>query len=341
MLSQIVDIIMTILTCPNRLTLEYPDALFGLCRKALEADSNVTLVAHDLRFADPFGIALLGATFYMLQQRGQKVQVSGLSDAVSSYLLRMDVFSGVELIDCPTTSRARQNRSDKLMELTRLDQRSQIDRAANQIADALVGRMSDIDPNEPLDGMSGHNTADRITSPISYALAELLNNSLSHAQKKGHRNACVWIASQYYPSTGRLQLAVVDNGCGILETLREHKVLSGFQHKTDLRAILVALQPRISCNRDLGVFKDSVNQGVGLTTTARIAEHADGRLVIVSGAGFHDPLGCSRRLINSARWQGVAIALECQRDALLNVRYRELLPALEDTMQKVHLRFEE
>jgi len=331
---------MTALTCPAYLTVKTPDNLIGLCGAALATDDTVTLKAGALRFADPFGLAMLGATFYMLQQRGQTVQVAGLTDAVGSYLQRMDIFEGVELLDCTFPRGQRHDRRDALVELTRLDQRNQIDKAANQLAEALVGRMADIDPDEPYDEMTGMNSADRLTIPLSYTLSELLNNALSHARLKGHNDACVWVASQYYRKTGRLQLAVVDNGCGILETLREHSALRNLPRKTDLDAILVALRPRVSCNRDLGVFNDSVNQGIGLTTTARIAEHAGGRLVIVSGAGCHDPLGQSRRLANSVRWQGVAVALESQRDALLNVRIRELMPPI-DGMPPLHLRFEE
>ena len=331
---------MTELACPPRLTVDTPDGLVALCAKALAADDDVLLNARALRFADPFGLAMLGATFNMLQQRGQLVHVSGLTDAVSSYLQRMDVFADVQLVDCAPARGIRRDRRDALVELTRIDQRADINRIANLIADALVGRMPDIDPNEAFDEMTGQNMADRISIPISYALTELLNNAMSHARRMHHADARVWVASQYYRSNGRLQLAVVDNGCGMLETLREHVALRDLPRKTDLDAILAALRPRVSCNRDLGVFDDTVNQGVGLTTTARIAERAGGRLVVVSGAGYHDPLGRSRRLLDGARWGGVAIALECQRDALKDVRYRELLPPVDD-VPPLHLRFEE
>lgn len=331
---------MTALVCPAYLTIKSPDDLIWLCGAALTAEDDVTLDARSLRFADPFGLALLGATFYMLQQRGQKVRVAGLTATVGGYLQRMDVFEGVELTDCALPNHQRHDQSTTLVELTRLDQRSQIDPTANKLANALVGQMPDIDPHEPYDEMSGMNLADRLTIPLSYALSELLNNALSHARRKRHDESCVWVACQYYRKDRRIQMAVVDNGCGMLETLRDHAALRDLPRKTDLDAILAALRPRVSCNRDLGVFNDSVNQGVGLTTTARIAEHAGGRLVVVSGAGLHDPLRGSRRLANSVRWQGVAIALECQRDALKEVRYRELLPPLED-MPPLHLRFED
>ncbi len=262
---------MTALVCPKLLTVDTPDSLVGLCGAALAADDDVLLDARVLRFADPFGLAILGATFYMLQQRGQSARLSGLTEAVNSYLQRMDVFTGVELVDCAPARAIRHDRRDALVELTRIDQRGDIDRAANQLADALVGKMPDIDPSEPRDEMTGENTADHISIPISYALTELLNNAMSHARHKRHADARVWVASQYYRSSGRLQLAVVDNGCGMLETLREHAALKGYSRKTDHAAILAALHPRVSCNRDLGVFNDTVNQGVGLTTTAKVS----------------------------------------------------------------------
>lgn len=331
---------MTTLACPALLTVDKPDGLIGLCGAALLANDDVLLDARALRFADPFGMALLGATFYMLQERGQTVQVSGLTDTVSSYLQRMDVFADVELVDCAPAHGIRHDRRDALVELTRIDKSTDIDSIANQLADALVGRMPDIDPGEPYDEMTGHNTADRLTIPLSYALTELLNNALSHARRQRHDNARVWVASQYYRKDHRIQLAVVDNGCGILETLRHHSALAEYKRKTDHAAILAALHPRVSCNRDLGVFKDSVNQGVGLTTTARIAARAAGRLVVVSGSGFHDPLGRSGRLSPGVRWPGVAIALECRREVLKEVRFQELLPPVEDA-PPLHLRFED
>lgn len=331
---------MTTLVCPALLTVNQADSLIGLCGAALAADDDVLLDARGLRFADPFGMALLGATFYMLQARGQTVRVSGLADAVSSYLQRMDVFADVQLVDCAPAHGIRRDRRDALVELTRIDKSTDIDSIANQLADALVGRMPDIDPSEPYDDITGMNTADRLTIPLSYALTELLNNALSHARRQHHDDARVWVASQYYRKDHRIQLAVVDNGCGMLATLREHVALAGYARKTDHAAILAALHPRVSCNRDLGVFKDSVNQGVGLTTTARIAARAAGRLVVVSGAGIHDPLGRSGRMAPGVRWSGVAIALECRREALKEVRFQELLPPVEDA-PPLNLRFED
>jgi hypothetical protein len=237
---------MITLACPALMTLDQPDDLIGLCGAALAADGDVLLDAHALRFTDPFGMALLGATCFTLQKRGRVVQVSGLQAAISGYLQRMDVFANVELVDCAPASGGRRDRRDALVELTRIDRPVDIDPRANQLADALVGRMPDIDLGEPLDEMTGLNTAYRLSIPLAYVLTELLNNALSHARRAGHKNACVWVASQYYRKDHRLQLAVVDNGCGMLETLRNHSVLADYQRKTDHLAILAALRRAIA-----------------------------------------------------------------------------------------------
>ena len=112
---------MTTLVSPSRLTADLPDGLIRLCGAALAADDAVLLDARALRFADPFGMAILGATFYMLQQRGQTVRVSSLTEAMSGYLQRMDVFAGVELLACAPARGLRHDRRDALVELTRLD----------------------------------------------------------------------------------------------------------------------------------------------------------------------------------------------------------------------------
>lgn len=182
--------------------------------------------------------------------------------------------------------------------------------------------------------MTGYTSYDRFVEPLQYALNELLENALTHA-RRGNKDACVWVASQYYPKSDVIRLGVVDNGCGFLESLKTHKQL---QRKHHLDAILLALQPRISCNRDLGLRADSINQGVGLTTSCRIAERAGGSMILASGNAMHSTSNYSG-VGTGAYWQGVGIAIEVKRSKLAEVRVRELLPTLDD-IPAVKLRFE-
>ncbi len=302
----------------------------------MEATADVVVNASRLCFVDPFGMALLGATFHTIRNQGRSVQICGLSAEMGGYLERMDVFEGIELVDCAPMPMQRHNRGDSLVELTRLGARRDVDEASFRLAHAVVGHIPGINPDEPPDEMTGYTAFERLVEPVQYALNELLENALTHAKGHGFPDACVWVASQYYPRKGMIQLAVVDDGCGFLASLRNHPALRRESH---IDAIFTALMPRISCNRDLGLSSESVNQGVGLTTTFRIAEQAGGRLVIASGDAIHDTVGRSYQLTEDNFWQGVAVAMECRRDRLPDIRFRDLLPPL-DAQPVRRLRFE-
>lgn len=311
------------------------DAAVSACNRLIESKGDALVDASHMRFADPFGLALLGATFHILRAQSRTVAVRGLNHAIAGYLHRMDVFSGVELIERTQPQDPRHDRSDALVELTRLHDPRQVDEAAYRLAKALVGGIPGVNPGELPDEMSGYTAFDRLVEPIQYALSELLDNALTHGRREGFRDACVWVASQYYPRSGLIRLGVVDNGCGFLATLRDHPDLRRQSH---LQAILTALRPRISCNRDLHFGLESVNQGVGLTTVSRIAEQAGGRLTIVSGNAIHDTVGRSQTLSGEVSWQGVAIGMVCRRVRLPAIRFGELLPPYEGP--RPELRFE-
>lgn len=306
------------------------------CWQIVSAGDEVDVDASRLVFVDPFGMALLAATFYKVRQQGGSVRVHRLKAQLSGYLQRMDVFHGVELVDCAPMQGQRQDRADTLVEVTRLERQGDVGNAAYRLTAALVGRMPVANRDELPDEMSGYTESYRLAEPIQYALNELLENALTHARRgAGFADACVWVSSQYYPFNDLIRLGVVDNGCGFLATLRGHSAL---HQETHLAAILAALQPRVSCNRDLGLRTDSVNQGVGLTTTNRIAERAGGRLFIASGDAVHSS-AASIHLAGGAYWQGVAIALECKRQRLPEVHFRDLLPPVEPQLA-VRLRFQ-
>lgn len=321
---------------PKYLSARSTQATIDLCQQIISSTEDVQIDASQLRFVDPFGLALLGATFHHTAQTGNKVFLSGLNTGVGTYLNRMDVFTGIEIEDQNLPSQHRYNRQDSLVELKCLNRATEIDNAAQQLAYSIVGKFPNIDLNESPDEMTGFTTFERLAEPIQYILSELLENALTHARRQGHLDAKVWVAAQFYPSSGLIRLGVVDNGCGFLKSLHSHPELHSQSHHV---AILTALKPRISCNRDLGLNNGSVNQGVGLTTALRIAEHTDGEMLIVSGNAYHNSSRKSGTWSDDSCWQGVAMAIECKRSRLADVSYRELLPKLEG-VKPVSLRFE-
>jgi len=259
--------------------------------------------------------------------------VIGLDQVTGAYLHRMDVFRHVELVDSPLPAGRRRDRRDALSELKRIEGEHEAEEVARGLAAALIGtRRRDQQQRRDLMHAPEHEHQKDL---IQYVLSELLSNALTHAQKHGFRGrARVWTASQYYPSSDKVRLAVVDTGCGPLATLSGHPRLEA---ETHFAAISAALLPRVSCNRSLGVRQDTVNQGVGLTTVHRIVERSRGDMLVLTGDAFQRQTG-GGVLRGNRGWQGVATAVEMRRAALRELRIAEMLP-LGDALPP-ELRFE-
>ncbi|MGB0722302.1 MAG: ATP-binding protein [Gammaproteobacteria bacterium] len=291
--------------------------------------------ASGLAFIDPFGLTILGSSFVELREWNQQAVITGLNQDMGGYLERMDLFRGVELPDCETRQSHRHDRRDSLVELTAIHSVQEAHTAAPRLARTLTGA----DPESALvshDGMRYEDPGLTLSQNLGYVLGELLENALTHARRHGFTGAKVWVAGQYYPSRDTVRLAVTDTGCGFLSTLESHPNLVEHNHHG---AILTAMQPRVSCNRDVGILADSINEGVGLTTTVRIAEAAGGRAFLVSGDGYHSTMGGTGAFSSGAHWQGVSIALEIPRGGLLGINIRDHLPPREGAA-RVSLRFE-
>lgn len=224
------------------------------------------------------------------------------------------------------------------MELMCVSHAHEVDQAAESLATAIAGTLTPHSPDAPIDMATGRNEFDNYRHPLSYVLRELLLNSLTHARKEGRQDAAVWVAAQYFKPKSQVQLAVVDNGCGVLSTLRNSPELDVQSH---IAAIRAAFQPFVSCNPDIGLPGGTANQGVGLTTTARVASAARGGILLASGdaaaASVNNRLS-DMALGPSAFWPGVAIQMVCRRAALPTVNIPELLPKVE-VDPEIELRF--
>ncbi|AUY33583.1 ATP-binding protein [Pseudomonas sp. PONIH3] len=301
---------------PRTLSDSDPEALFRFCA-SLNGPSDVVLDASELMYIDPLGLAVLRATLEC-QPEGKTFHVRYMQAHMIRHLVRMEFFSGLSVdgIDVQT-GRNPQGEPDHCVELRKVNQGQ-----SEQIASLLIQAVTGLVQGDTEQAM------DAVRRPIEYALKELLENSLSHAKKEGNLGSSVWVACKYSQSNGEVRLAIVDNGCGFLATLLNHPQLA---ERTDAEAIRAALIARVSCNRGptIGYDVDSQNQGVGLTTTARIAYAAGGYLVVASGEAWLRTNSEDAHSLSGAPWKGVAISFHCSRDQLPNVNIPSLLPAVE------------
>jgi hypothetical protein len=329
------------ITFPKFLTRNDLRQCLSLARALIDSEESVVPVdASHLQFIDPFGLTLLAAASERLAEMGQAVDVVALNPRYGSYLARMDLFKQPWMRCSAMAGTTRNELGTQLVELKRLTKQREVDEVANALAVAILGRITGLDQHAPRDEMTCTNAWDHTHEPLCHALSEVLQNALTHARRDGCDSANTWVAAQYMPKTDAIHIGIVDTGCGFLGSLRNHPKLT---QKTDRDAMNLALQPRISCNREFGRFDDAVNAGIGLTTTFRLTREAQGQMLLVSG-------NCARRtesqtqaveveaLTNS--WRGVAVAIELKRSALANIDIRRLMPPREGVDLPPPVRFE-
>jgi len=269
---------------------------------------------------DPLALALFAAA-----GQGKDLSLAWLWPNVTSYLERMDFFEHCSVVDANVPKNVRHDRRHVLVEITPVSSIDSCDDVANKLACSVVG----ISPNAPLLSATEVTSADdramlAVHHNIRYMLQEILTNSLSHARLNGHWQSRAWVAAQYYKRTDYFHIAIVDDGCGFLETLKTHRLLESKDH---ISAINVALQPRVSCNRELGSKYETINQGIGLTVARRIAEKANGTITIASGDALWESGRGGRLLPGRATWGGVAINITAQRAQLATFRPGSLMPS--------------
>lgn len=308
---------------PAYIDVRNTELLFKFCAEISATHGDLEIDARNVVFIDPMGLTVLTALLSPVCAV-RRVRMVWLQVKIASYLNRMDFFKhcAIEGVEVPTSS----NRSDlrrSLVEITSVTDAYETDNTAIRLSTALTGSITGLQPR-PADFDLDQDPFEKFNHPIKYALNELLDNSLTHARREGRRDASVWVAAQYY-SQDLVRIGIADNGCGFLATLSNHEFLTRQTHRA---AIELALEPFISCNRDMGPFAKSENQGVGLTTTRRISEAAGGGMTIVSGnARFTTRLGGSD-LKRGGFWPGVAISFVCKRELLPSTNPSELLPTL-------------
>jgi hypothetical protein len=318
---------------PDSLT---PDSVpFLACLDGVYQDADVQIVMDfsQVRFVSPFGLCLLAATLEWLEQEGHRVELVGIAQNVGSYLARMDCLQGT--LAEPFVG-PRNNRSEALVEVQVISDRGDADAAAQRLAQAFVGRIPGVDLDGVPDEMTGLKPGEVTEEALAYIFTELIDNSLTHGRNHGFSSAKVWVAAQYYPSKDQIRLAVVDNGCGLLRSLQRHPRLS---NKTDVAAILLALEPRVSGNPDVGLMEGSHNQGVGLSVSSELAVSAGGRMDIISGQGAVKKLRNAVHSWEVPGWHGTAIEITVLRKQLDSVRVSDLIQALPGYSQVSMLKF--
>ncbi|MHC0038595.1 ATP-binding protein [Pseudoneobacillus sp. C159] len=174
-------------------------------------------------------------------------------DSVVSYIERMDFLEHCteEVYNCfdehcdleALSNRQRNDKSNALLEITSVKEAQDVD-----IVDESTRKI-----------LTNHGMKSRDANKITRIVTELVSNILDHSKGNGYT------AIQYYPSHDKVQIAIGDNGMGIVNALKP-TVLEQKNNKpiTDLEVIQHAFEWRTSS-------KEETERGIGLFDTRSLA----------------------------------------------------------------------
>lgn len=292
-----------------------------------------------LSFLDPAGLCLLHHWFEQLSEADVKIQLHTLNLEVESFLRRMDVFTGIPNLafEDHTSTNARSDLTNSLVELCTVSEENEVDEVAQRIANAVVHNMLRLSNAPDPDGMRP-SPEERATDTLAYVFAEVINNAVDHGKKRGWRNARAKVAAVFYGRLQRLKIAIVDNGCGLLQTLQGHAKMDG--DDSHAKAVEIALLPKVSCNRDQEYGWDSKNQGIGLTVSTSLAVDGGGEFAVFSGDALlrrsTHGVAFSSAIPN---WQGTGVCLEFECSRLAEIDKVKVIQNLPGFREVPELRF--
>lgn len=245
-----------------------------------------------LHWIEPGPLTLL-TTALISRQRRHHV---GLSHELrhtpnASFLERMDFFHRIGLPG-PLRRGRRHDPHGRFVPLTEFTTLAQLDALTTQAASLL-------------------NADDMLLRPfVVRSLEEAMKNAIQHAGRPSIR----LMAAQRFPQQRRLQLAIADDGMGLLASLRRNPALHPDTHRDALR---LAIRPGVSGAATLPFASEFTrNRGFGLFLLSEVARLTLGWFILASGNALLVQDGTERSLHAIQPLAGTFLALELLEDHL-------------------------
>lgn len=142
-----------------------------------------------------------------------------------------------------------------------------------------------------------------------YIISETLNNVSDHSQSP---SGC-FIAAQFYPLFHKAQVAIADNGIGLLKTL-SHRYTLANEKEAIFKAVEKDVTGSVKTPYSTGAYK---NAGMGLYAIKTIIEKTAGKLMIISNDSlvlFEADRMTDRKL--DTDWKGTLVSFELNNEGL-------------------------
>ena len=116
---------------------------------------------------------------------------------------------------------------------------------------------------------------------LAFVIREIVRNIPEHS-----KSDTIWYCAQCWPSYDLVELAIMDEGIGIRESLRDNLSVC-HQIKSDMDAIMLSLQPGVSRafagNANPNIKSEWDNSGYGLYMVSQMCAELNADFIIASG----------------------------------------------------------
>jgi ABC-type transporter Mla MlaB component len=310
-------------------------ALMGVLAFVRDApDQIVELDATKVVAIEPTAACLLAASARGAEVRGRAIVIRGMNTRLVPTLAEFGASlrfldsreEGIHAAAIPTTV------------VRYVAAASDANNAANAMAAYLARFIPREDEAQMQQDRYGLRIHHAIQPALAYVLTELVDNVFSHAASEDFRDPKAWMAVQSYPAGDLVRVAVVDDGCGLLASLRGLVVDAPKNHYD---AITRAFEPFVSSKSSPGLYAERRHMGLGLAVCRAICQRLGGRIVAATGNAWIENPGLPgriRRAIDSP-YRGTLIALELNRRGVTTGLLQEVLDRLAGTPD-LRLRFD-
>jgi signal transduction histidine kinase len=151
--------------------------------------------------------------------------------------------------------------------------------------------------------------SDQASLALGSAVREILQNAEDHSESEEP----TLFAAGYFRTSRRVTFAVADTGIGIRATLFRKGIL--LPEEDDGKAIVKAIQPRVTGAGVRGNPQAPNNAGLGLHTTRMFAQDCRGEMFVWSGSNYFRERGRGHSEVTAApRWRGTLVYVSLYPD---------------------------
>lgn len=259
-----------------------------------------------VRFAGLSTLTALVALQRKISSLGCKVLVNHpASEDVRRYISRMNYYANIDMQH--KEDFIRHNEDDRFLPVEHFLASDSMSDLPNRLSEIVITRT-------PLTG--------NLKTSVDYMFGEVIDNVCVHSE------SCIggFVGAQFYPSKHKLELCIVDGGCGIAASLKRNPI---FFDMPEGDLLVSALKYGVGENVSGPRESPGYGRGKGLAIITNMVKCADGVMRIISGNAGMTVSSLGVALETGVYFPGTVVSIEIPTDAQKEVSAEELFAGME------------